>query len=80
MTVDKITAPRVKALVDSHLQRHCDYYDLLLRETHDAVFGPQNNDGLVADVREIVKGYATMKGIGLAILIALLVNILIKFI
>jgi len=63
-----------------HLQKHEAVYDRDLKYLNDVVFGPKKDDGLCSDVREIKAGYVQMKTIGIAILIALIGNIIIGFI
>jgi hypothetical protein len=63
-----------------HLQKHEQIIDPVLKNLEDVVFGPKKDDGLCADVREIKAGYVQMRTIGIAILIALIGNIIIGFI
>lgn len=80
MAVNKITASIVSGRLDDHLQKHADVHDPMLRNLDSVVFGEKHDNGLCADVNEIKRGYATMRTIGIAILIALLGNILVTFI
>ena len=79
MTV-KVTAPAISARLDDHLQKHDDLYWPMLKNLDTVVLGEKHDNGICADVREIKAGYATMKSIGMAILIALLVNIVVAFV
>ena len=63
-----------------HLQKHEQIIDPVLKNLEDVVFGPKKDDGLCADVREIKSGFTQMKAIGIAILIALITNIVVGFI
>ena len=66
----------VAGRLDDHLQKHQDVYDPAIRNMEDVLFGPKKDDGMCADMREVKSGYATMKAIGVAILISLLANII----
>lgn len=63
-----------------HLQRHEQVLDKDLGDLRDVVWGPKRDDGLCADVREIKAGYLQMKSIGIAIFVALIINIVVGFI
>ena len=76
MATERMTAPKVHSELCKHLQRHEDKLDSKLHRHDILLVGEDGNEGMVADVRDIKKGYATMKGIGLAILAALLGNML----
>ena len=77
MVTSKITAPIVKAELDNHLDWHRDVGDKMLNRHDILLIGKDGGNGLCSDVKEIKNGYATMKGIGVAILIALISNIII---
>jgi len=63
-----------------HLQKHEDVYWPMLKNLDTVVFGEKHDNGLCADMKEVKAGYASMKAIGIAILIALIGNILISFV
>ena len=79
MTPERITAPTVMAKLESHLQRHDDKLDSKLHRHDVILFGEKGDGGLCSDVEEIKRGYLTMKGIGYAILLALLTNIVLLY-
>lgn len=64
------------AELQSHLQRHSDKLDPKLHRHDIILFGEDGDSGIVADVKEVKRGYATMKTIGIAILTMLLGNII----
>ena len=76
MATAKITAPKVKGMVDDHLTRHIDVYDILLNRHEKTLYGPDGGDGITAEVREIIKGYDGMKKIGVAIIITVAADII----
>lgn len=63
----RITAPKVMAELQSHLQRHEDKLDGKIHDTWHAVFGDRGKGGLCSDVEEMKRGYKTMKAIGVAV-------------
>lgn len=80
MTTERITAPKVMGIIDKHLQVHADKIDPKVHNHHIILFGEKGDDGLCADVKEIKRGYATMKQIGIAIFIAIVTNIIVQFV
>ncbi len=76
MTVERITIKNVNDRFDDHITKHRDVYDPMLKSHNDMLFGKDLDDGLCADVRDMKKGYKTMEAIGIAILIALISNII----
>jgi hypothetical protein len=80
MAVNKITATLVNARQDDHEQKHADLLDPMLKNLDAVVFGEKHDNGLCADVKEIKNGYATMRSIGIAILIALLINVIVPLV
>ena len=75
MASERITTPIVKGMVEDHLQFHENRLDPKLHNHQIILFGEKGDNGMCADVRDIKRGYATMKSIGVAILITLLGNI-----
>ena len=73
---DRITAPVVKELLDNHLQFHELKLNPKVHNHQEILFGEKGDDGMCADVKEIKRGYTTMKSIGVAILITLLGNMI----
>jgi len=80
MAEQRITAPKVMDIVEKHLQLHMDKIDPKVHNHQIILFGDKGDDGLCADVKEIKRGYATMKQIGIAIIIAIATNIIVQFI
>jgi hypothetical protein len=85
--VAKITAPYVNARVDeidddlkNHITKHKDVYDPMLKNHDVVLFGEKHDDGICSDIGKIKDGYGTMKGIGIAILIALIANFIMYYI
>jgi hypothetical protein len=76
----RVTAPKVMSVLDDHLKLHENKIDPKVHNHHIILFGDKGDDGLCADVKEIKRGYATMKQIGIAIIIAIATNILVQFI
>jgi hypothetical protein len=68
------------AKLQDHLQKHDDYYDPAIKRNSVLLLGEKGDNGLCSAMKEIQNGYATMKYIGIAILIALLVNIIVPFV
>ena len=75
MAESRITAPKNKLVIDEHLRFHKIKLDPSLQNHQLILFGEEGDNGMCADVRDIKRGYATMKSIGVAILITLLGNI-----
>lgn len=73
-------ATQTSGRVDDHLQWHEDVSNPMLKNLDIVTFGEKHDNGLCADVKEIKSGFATMKAIGIAILIALLTNVIVPFI
>ena len=73
---DRITTPQVKDMLDNHLQFHELKLNPKVHNHQEILFGEKGDDGMCADVKEIKRGYTTMKSIGVAILITLLSNII----
>lgn len=80
MTEPRMTATKVMGIIDKHLQVHADKIDPKIHNHQIILFGEKGDDGLCADVKEIKRGYATMKQIGIAIIIAVVTNIVVQFI
>ena len=80
MTVQKITAPLVKGIIDDHLTKHKDVYDDKLDKHEIVLFGKDGDNGMVYSVREIVNGFKTIKGVGYAVLVTVAVDIATRFI
>jgi hypothetical protein len=74
MTTERMTISRVYSKLCAHLEYHKNKIDSKMHNHHIILFGEKGDEGLVADMRDIKKGYATMKTIGVAILITLLGN------
>jgi hypothetical protein len=74
MTVERITAKHVNDRFEDHITKHRDVYDPMLKNHNEVLFGKNLDNGMCADVRDIKKGYETMRAIGVAILIALISN------
>ena len=75
MATQRITAPKVKGIVDDHLTRHKDVYDKLLNKHDVTLYGEKGDDGITYDVKEIVNGFKTIKGVGYAVLVTVAVDI-----
>lgn len=71
-----MTAPTLK----EHLQKHKDVIDPAIETIQEVLFGKNRDNGLCADVREIKKGYQDIKAIGIAIIIALITNIVVALV
>ena len=80
MAASKITAPFVNGRVEDHITKHKDVYDKKLCRHEVALFGEHGNDGITFDVREIVNGFKTIKGVGYAVLVTIVVDIATRFI
>lgn len=76
----RITAPKVKGIIDDHITRHNEVYDVKLKRHDIALYGEKGDDGMVYDVREIVNGFKTIKGVGYAVLVTVAVDIATRFI
>ena len=76
MAVQRITAPLVNAKLDKHLTKHEEICDPMLKNHDIILFGERGNDGMSYDVREIIKGFKTIKGVGYALLIAIATDII----
>ena len=76
MAAERVTAPKVMDALHDHLAFHQNKVDPKLHNHHVILFGEKGDGGMCADVREIKQGYATMKGIGVAILVTLLGNMI----
>ena len=73
---DRVTAPLVKEMLDNHLQVHKLDLNPKIYNHQEILFGEKGDNGMCSDVKEVTKGYATMKSIGVAILITLLGNMI----
>jgi len=80
MATDRLTARIVKDALDDHLSFHALKLDPKVHNHHIILFDEKGDGGMCSDVKEIKRGYATMKGIGIAILITLLGNMIMLFI
>lgn len=76
---DRLTTAKVMSLLAGHLQYHENKLDSKIHNHQIILFGEKGDDGMCADVRDIKKGYSTMKGIGIAILITLIGNMVMLF-
>lgn len=80
MATAKITAPKVMAVFDDHLTKHEDIFIPMLKKHEKTLYGPDGDDGLCFDVREIVNGFKTIKGVGIAVVIAIVVDLVTRLI
>ena len=76
MVAEKLTANKVMAELKDHLQYHELKLNPKVHNHQEILFGEKGDDGMCADVKEIKRGYTTMKSIGVAILITLLGNMI----
>jgi len=75
MATERITAPGVKSIVDDHLKKHEDVYLPMLKKHDKTLYGPDGDDGLCFDVREIVNGFKTIKNLGYAVILAIVLDL-----
>ena len=80
MATSKITAPYVNGKLDDHLTKHEDIFYPMLKKHDKTLYGPDGDDGICFDVREIVNGFKTIKGVGYAVLVTIVVDIATRFI
>jgi len=80
MATQRITAPKVKGIIDDHVIRHIEVYDKLLYKHDTTLYGEKGDDGIAYDVRDIVNGFKTIKGVGYAVLVTIVVDIITRFI
>lgn len=80
MATAKITAPKLMAVLDDHLTKHEDIFIPMLKKHEKTLYGPDGDDGLCFDVREIVNGFKTIKGVGIAVVIAIVVDLVTRLI
>lgn len=80
MATAKITAPKVMAVLDDHLTKHEDIFIPMLKKHEKTLYGADGDDGLCFDVREIVNGFKTIKGVGVAVVIAIVVDLITRLI
>ena len=78
MAIIRITAPLVKGIVDDHLKKHEDVYDPMLKRHDKTLYGIDNDDGIVYDVKEIINGFKNIKKIGYAVIAAIISDIVIR--
>ena len=76
MAVTRITATAVKGELDDHIDKHKDIYLPMLKKHDKTLYGPDGDDGLCFDVREMVNGFKTFKGVGVAVVIAIVVDLI----
>lgn len=76
MATERITAPAVKKIIGDHLNKHTDVYDILINKHEKTLYGPDGDDGLCFDVREIVNGFKTIKNLGYAVILAIVLDLL----
>ena len=74
MAVNKITAPYVNEKIDEHLTKHTDVYWPMLSRHEKTLYGPDGDDGICFDVREIMKGFKTIERLGYAVIVAILLD------
>ena len=74
MAVNKITAPYVNAKVEDHLTKHKDVYDKMLNQHDKTLYGPDGDNGMCFDVKEIMRGFKTIKNLGYAVILAIVLD------
>jgi len=76
----RITASLIKGMQDDHLQKHEDVYDPMLKKHDKTLYGPDGDDGIVYDVKEIINGFKNIKNIGYVVIATVIADIIIRLI
>ena len=86
MTEQRITAPRVFADLQRHIQKHDDKYDPKLHRHDILLVGQDGDNGLCSDLkdlnkrlRDLEKIKAELSGVKWAVVIAIAVNVALRF-
>ena len=86
MATERITAPKVNADLQRHLQTYNEKVAPKLHDVHIAVFGERGKGGLCADmadidrrVEDLEKIKAELSGVKWAVVIAIAVNVALRF-
>lgn len=74
MTVEKITVAYVNTKIGDHLTKHDDVYWPLLSKHEKTLYGPDGDNGLCFDVREIKKGFKTIEKLGYTVIVTFLLD------
>jgi len=64
---------------DDHMQRHADVLDPLLRKHDRTLYGEHGDDGIVFDVKQVVRLYKKIDSLTAAVVVAILVEIALRF-
>lgn len=64
---------------DDHIQRHADVFDPLLKKHDRTLYGEHGDDGVVFDVKQIMRLYKKVDTLTAAVVVAILVEIAIRF-
>lgn len=64
---------------DDHLQRHADVFDPLLKKHDRTLYGEHGDDGMVFDVKQIMRLYKKVDTLTAAVVVAILVEIALRF-
>ena len=71
----RITAPYVNGKLDDHLTKHDDLYWPMLKRHDKTLYGPDGDDGLCFEVKQIVNGFKTIKNLGYAVIVAIVIDL-----
>jgi hypothetical protein len=83
---ERITAPRVYGELQKHIQKHDDKYDPKMHRHDILLVGQDGDDGLCSDIRDLNKRLqdlekikAELSGVKWAVVVAVAVNIALRF-
>jgi iron-sulfur cluster repair protein YtfE (RIC family) len=78
-------AQRIKVLektkeeFDDHIQKHDDVYVPMLRKHDRTLYGEHGDDGMVFDVKQIMRLYKKVDSLTAAVVVAIIVEIALRF-
>jgi predicted nuclease with TOPRIM domain len=67
-----------KDLFEDHIQKHRDVYDELIRVHDKTLYGENRDDGMVFDVKQIMRLYKKVDNLTAAVVIAIVAELAIR--
>jgi len=73
------TLEKTQGAFDDHIQKHDDVYVPMLRKHDRTLYGEHGDDGMVFDVKQIMRLYKKVDSLTAAVVVAIIVEIALRF-